>query len=427
MLAILVVIVIVLILFCLVFWYIGWRNTFRNWKEQFQRDREQLWSKAIDPPTVFVSYRRRDSRSIAFRFAARLHDFHNLDVFIDESRIKGGQPLWPAIQAPLRRADVVFFVIDREWETARREPSREPALFEPGDWVRREILLTLANGTPAVAVLVDNRPVPTNVPDNIRPLFVNAGLPLDSGANFNHNTAELALVAMSSQGVGTMQRRKEALDRDVKSMSEWIRRTSQLIWGCVFLSVFSLVFLATLCVSLWQNARSETALSGKLTEQTRDLSLMEGTNKTLSKAVDYVSQESKEAYTISLANRDDVKHQKSGIPYSLGQMASAEKRYGGKDAVFANWNEPRRVLVEAYAREWKPDQLQLTLFPAKDDDDNSAELILDLNLPSNAPLSMRSMCSSCAKAKSKVRVLALTRARSVKRITGTLELILPLD
>lgn len=433
--AAIVIVVTTVCLLGVIAWLVRLRYQLHRFMDDFERDRKDLWSSVIDPPSVFVSYRRADSRTIAHRFAAQLRQEHGLQVFIDESEIKGGEDFWQRIQTSVRHADAVYFVIDKEWETAKRPEASEPALLDPGDWVRKEIKLTLDNGIRAVPVLVDNRrvPSPDQLPSDILPLFRNAGLPLDCGRDFEVHTATLAKVASSSEGEVAKRRRVIAAKRDNASMSRLFDCVSHSLGAAAVLAGLVVVASGAFCAAVLQHDQSERQherqtdqLEAGSRDLTRQVTQLGTDNQTVRKVVSEANSASMQARDIANKIKEDVDCQKSGMPYSLSEMAHAETSHGGKDAVFANWKTPRRMVVEGYAYEWKADSSRLTLVPSKADDDGAA-LALYLSLAPDAPSSMRAVCSSCAKAKSKVRVLALTRSRTINRVAGDLELILALD
>ena len=108
---------------------------------------------------VFISYRREDSAG----HSGRLHDslqshFGADNVFMDLSDIDSGQNFVDVIQGAVRSSDVVLAIIGKEWLTCTSGGTRR--LDMPNDFVRTEIGIALAHGTPVIPVLVRGASMP---------------------------------------------------------------------------------------------------------------------------------------------------------------------------------------------------------------------------------------------------------------------------
>lgn len=110
-----------------------------------------------DHPFVFVNYRTDDDPSMATLLDTALSARFGQDsVFLDYRSIPPGEDFVAALLAAVRRAAVLLVVVGRDW--LRPTARGRPALHDPDDWVRREILEAFAARIPVVPVLVGDRP-----------------------------------------------------------------------------------------------------------------------------------------------------------------------------------------------------------------------------------------------------------------------------
>ena len=115
---------------------------------------------------VFISYRRSDTRHVAGRLKDHLGWERGVEeVFLDTQSIQPGEAFPARIAQALHRATHVLVFIGPGW-VARR-------LFEPDDFVRREIAMALASASAVIPVLVDGASLPSaeEVPEELRPLL----------------------------------------------------------------------------------------------------------------------------------------------------------------------------------------------------------------------------------------------------------------
>jgi hypothetical protein len=110
---------------------------------------------------VFVSYRRSDVGG----HAGRLNDtlVRRLDqdkVFHDLTAIAAGRDFTAEIEAALASSDAVLAVIGPGWLSAAASDGR-PRLFDPDDFVRRELVAALGTNTPVVPVLLGGTALPS--------------------------------------------------------------------------------------------------------------------------------------------------------------------------------------------------------------------------------------------------------------------------
>jgi len=107
--------------------------------------------------SVFVSYRRADTKHAAGRLGERLHErFH---LFMDIDSIRPGADFTAAVRNAVDRADVVLALIGTQWLAAADETG-DRRIDDPGDWVALEVGTALQRGTPVIPILVDGARMP---------------------------------------------------------------------------------------------------------------------------------------------------------------------------------------------------------------------------------------------------------------------------
>lgn len=385
-----------------------------------QGERNKLWAVVVDVPSVFISYRRSDSRPAAFRLASQLRDQHGLRVFIDEIGIESGEEFWPRIQEQLRRADVVLFVIANDWESATLPGSTIPRLLENDDPVRKELDFARRIRVFALPVFVDGRkpPVMAQMPDDVTWILGLNGESMDLGRDFQEHAARLARIVKHHSKSLPPYLRDQAISSDKTAWDSMIKRLSILVGSGIVLAAIIIAVGANLLVATWRQDKQEAEASEKFKEYDNATNKQsENNRKSASEASDAFKR------TVDLGK--DLAALKGGFQFSLADLGMAEKQFGGKGAVFADWSRTRRVIVDGVADNFA--QNQLALVPAKTPTGPSPELKIQLKLPSTPDASLTSICAKCAESKRKVRVVALLRARSINTIMGELEILLPLD
>jgi formylglycine-generating enzyme required for sulfatase activity len=114
---------------------------------------------------IFISYRRTDANALVARLAKDLRsEFGEEFVFRDKQRLPGSQD-WPQdIQDQASACQVMLVAIGKTWQTVLAESGDYkgfPRLFDPQDWVRREISLGLKDNRLVVPVLLEDAEMPT--------------------------------------------------------------------------------------------------------------------------------------------------------------------------------------------------------------------------------------------------------------------------
>jgi small GTP-binding protein len=109
---------------------------------------------------IFISYRRKDSAPEARRIYEWLTTRPNPSgVFMDLSGIEPGENFHAAIRREIDSAEVMLVIIGKEWAFAEN-PDGLQRLDEPGDVVRREIMIGLGSSMRVVPVLVSGAEMP---------------------------------------------------------------------------------------------------------------------------------------------------------------------------------------------------------------------------------------------------------------------------
>jgi hypoxanthine phosphoribosyltransferase len=123
---------------------------------------------------IFVSYRRADSKAVAFLLAAELsRRFGKSSVFIDASRIAPGE-VWPdRLSDAIATSDVVLVIIEESFASLPGRDLATPKIFEESDWLRREVREAIIQGKLLIPVLVNEAQLPSKrqLPADIQPLL----------------------------------------------------------------------------------------------------------------------------------------------------------------------------------------------------------------------------------------------------------------
>lgn len=124
-------------------------------------------------PSIFISYRRADSRTHSGRIHDRLvAEFGHDSVFKDVDDIPDGAVFPKLLQDTLKRTDVLLAIIGPKWATIT-DSDGKPRLHDPNDFTRMEIEAGLARETCVVIpVLVDGATMPNKheLPESLQPL-----------------------------------------------------------------------------------------------------------------------------------------------------------------------------------------------------------------------------------------------------------------
>ncbi len=147
----------------------------------------------MDKTSIFVSYRRDDSRHQAGRLYDRLvAHFGAEQVFKDVDSIPLGLDFREVLTERVAGCDVFIAVIGDAWlSIAGKSGTRR--LDDPGDFVRIEIEAALSRQIPVIPVLVGNASVPQaeELPESLLTLSYRNGLPLRPDPDFHHDMDRL--------------------------------------------------------------------------------------------------------------------------------------------------------------------------------------------------------------------------------------------
>ena len=125
------------------------------------------------PPKVFISYRRDDSKYQArdiYRALTRVLPRDH--VFMDIDTIVPGENFVRTLEEWVERCDIVLALIGNGWVTAADPKTGGPRLHNPQDFGRIEIRKALARNIPVVPVILDGAAMPEErcLPDDMREL-----------------------------------------------------------------------------------------------------------------------------------------------------------------------------------------------------------------------------------------------------------------
>jgi hypothetical protein len=122
--------------------------------------------------SIFVSYRREDSREITGRICDRLNgEFGKETVFRDVDSIPAGVDFRQHIGNTIDHCNVLVAIIGNQWLEAKNAKG-ERRLELTGDPLRVEIETALNKGIPVIPVLVKNGRMPDadELPESLQPL-----------------------------------------------------------------------------------------------------------------------------------------------------------------------------------------------------------------------------------------------------------------
>jgi hypothetical protein len=140
---------------------------------------------------VFLSYRRDDGIALAKLIKTKLLTHPKIrSVFLDIDDLGHDQPFPDRLRRQIARADMLLALIGPHWEGARADGVMR--IQQEGDWVRAELghAMTMSK-TRLVPVLLEGRPMPQALPENIAKLADSNAIALRT-AHFDADIEELA-------------------------------------------------------------------------------------------------------------------------------------------------------------------------------------------------------------------------------------------
>jgi hypothetical protein len=178
--------------------------------EGFQSQLKGLESKKLSnqPPrrvlgekkacSVFVSYRREDSREITGRICDRLNnEFGKQAIFRDVDSIPAGVDFREHISQSIDHCTMLVAIIGDRWLDAKNKKG-ERRLELTNDHLRVEIETALKKGIPVIPVLVKNGAMPEEdeLPEGLKPLAYRNAIPIPEEPFF-HNGVDLLIKEMA--------------------------------------------------------------------------------------------------------------------------------------------------------------------------------------------------------------------------------------
>jgi hypothetical protein len=142
---------------------------------------------------IFLSYRRGDSQDVTGRiYDALVERFSKKCVFKDVDSIPLGKDFRRVLQQAVKGAGVVIAVIGPRWLTAADAGGRR-RLDDPDDFVRLELEMALALGKPVIPITVSHAGMVAadDLPESIRPLAFQNGLPVRPDPDFHNDMTRL--------------------------------------------------------------------------------------------------------------------------------------------------------------------------------------------------------------------------------------------
>ena len=144
--------------------------------------------------TIFISYRRSDSRDVTERIYERLIDsFGRRRVFKDVDSIPAGTDFRQELKKSLSECQVMLVVIGTNW-LAPAFAGQLPRLFEEADYVRLEIEEAMSRGIPVLPVLVNGGQLPKQdeLPETLNDLPFKQAVAIRHDPDFSPDTQRLA-------------------------------------------------------------------------------------------------------------------------------------------------------------------------------------------------------------------------------------------
>lgn len=148
-------------------------------------------------PSVFISYRGGDERwAPDLVYAGLVGEFGADAVFKAGFTLRAGDDYPPLLAEHAASCPVMLVCIGPRWLGARDiDGSRR--LDDPGDWVRREIEISLRNGNHVIPLLLGNLdeiaiPPPEDLPADIAPMAQRQAFRLEPGGRLRLTLPDLA-------------------------------------------------------------------------------------------------------------------------------------------------------------------------------------------------------------------------------------------
>lgn len=119
---------------------------------------------------IFISYRRQDVKEFVLRIYDRLVlEFKKDNVFLDEANIKPGVLFPEKLERALYDSNTAIIVIGPNWINIKNNKGKQK-LFDPNDFVCREIEIAILNNLRIFPILIDGAKMPSEneLPEKIK-------------------------------------------------------------------------------------------------------------------------------------------------------------------------------------------------------------------------------------------------------------------
>ncbi len=190
-------------------------------------------------PNIIVSYRRDDTRHITGRIFDRLEQHYGKShVFMDIDNIPVGMDFRQHILNTIDHCDALVAVVGPRW--IGTEPSGQPRISEPNDWVRIELETALTKDIPVIPVLIDRArmPKPDELPGTLQDFAYRQAADLDTGRDFHRHMDRLIhdisesitrrqAEAKRREEEEAARRQQEAAERKRRDDEERLRREAE--------------------------------------------------------------------------------------------------------------------------------------------------------------------------------------------------------
>lgn len=143
---------------------------------------------------IFLSYRRADSLEVTARIYDELCPVFGRDTIFRDMDTIGIGDFRRAITQALNQSRVALVIIGQKWLNIRDDQTGRLRLFDPGDYVRQEVEVALAQpNTKVVPLLVQGATMPAEkqLPPTLANLAFQNAFQVDSNRNFHHDMAWL--------------------------------------------------------------------------------------------------------------------------------------------------------------------------------------------------------------------------------------------
>jgi len=145
------------------------------------------------PPTIFVSYRRRDARAMTERICDVLkREFGDDCLFKDVDSLRAGESFPEQLEVALSESKVMLAAVGPAWSNMAGEDGKR-RIDQPEDYVRLEIESAIRNGLTIMPVTLGGAAMPsaTELPTSISKLSLNHALPIRDDPDFKDDVLRL--------------------------------------------------------------------------------------------------------------------------------------------------------------------------------------------------------------------------------------------